>query len=117
MSRYIDSDVLLNTVFEVHCKECDKRKGEKNGKYKTIYEVGEAPCKSCGVNDMREYIEDAPTADVVPMDFHNKVLEIEIKKQENLVEVVRCKDCTRQMICFHSDDYFCADGERRGDGN
>ena len=31
------------------------------------------------------------------------------------VEVVRCKDCTRQMICFHSDDYFCADGERRED--
>lgn len=31
----------------------------------------------------------------------------------DVVEVVRCKDCTRQMICFHSDDYFCADGERR----
>ncbi len=30
----------------------------------------------------------------------------------DVVEVVRCKDCTRQMICFHSDDYFCADGER-----
>lgn len=33
----------------------------------------------------------------------------------DVVEVVRCKDCTRQMICFHSDDYFCADGERRED--
>lgn len=30
-----------------------------------------------------------------------------------LNEAVRCKDCTRQMICFHSDDYFCSDGERR----
>ena len=33
----------------------------------------------------------------------------------DVVEIVRCKDCTRQMICFHSDDYFCADGERRED--
>ena len=67
MSRYTDADALLDTVFEVHCKECDKRKGKKNGKYKTIYEVGEAPCKSCGVNDMREYLEDAPSADVAPV--------------------------------------------------
>lgn len=43
----------------------------------------------------KEFIDNAPTVD--------------------LVEVVRCKDCTRQMICFHSDDYFCADGERRED--
>ena len=33
----------------------------------------------------------------------------------DVVEVVRCKDCTRQTICYHSDDYFCADGERRED--
>ena len=44
--------------------------------------------------------------------------EITLKEYEKLceplrhvVEVVRCKDCTRQMICYHSDDYFCADGE------
>lgn len=41
----------------------------------------------------KEFIDNAPTADVV--------------------EVVRCKDCTRQLICYHSDDYYCADGERR----
>ena len=121
MNRYIDADVLLDTVFEVHCKECDKRKGKKNGKYKTIYEVGEAPCKSCGVNDMREYLEDAPTADVV--------------------EVVRCKDCKHRIVNEHygekgymklkaicdkdtgdpfelgrnaeDDEWFCADAERR----
>lgn len=33
----------------------------------------------------------------------------------DVVEVVRCKDCTRQFICYHSDDYYCADGERRDD--
>ena len=31
----------------------------------------------------------------------------------NVCEVVRCKYCTKQLICYHSDDYYCADGERR----
>ena len=33
------------------------------------------------------------------------------------VEVVRCKDCRKWCICHHSDDYYCADGERREDVN
>ena len=41
-------------------------------------------------------IEDAPTIDAVP--------------------VVRCKDCRKWCICHKSDDYYCADGERREDG-
>lgn len=32
------------------------------------------------------------------------------------IEIVRCKDCSRWCICHHSDDWFCADGERREDG-
>lgn len=48
-----------------------------------------------GVQFVLEKIDAMPTADVV--------------------EVVRCKDCTRQLICYHSDDYYCADGERRED--
>lgn len=39
---------------------------------------------------------------------------------KDLVEVVRCKDCKHYMTmhcncggCFISDDWFCADGERR----
>lgn len=31
----------------------------------------------------------------------------------DVIEVVRCKDCRKWCICHHSDDYFCADGERR----
>lgn len=30
----------------------------------------------------------------------------------DVVEVVRCKDCTRQCICYHSAEYYCSDGER-----
>ena len=42
----------------------------------------------------------------VPKEFIDKAPTIDV------VEVVRCKDCTRQMICFHNDDWFCADRER-----
>ena len=31
------------------------------------------------------------------------------------VEVVRCKDCRKWCICHKSDDFYCADGERRED--
>ena len=30
----------------------------------------------------------------------------------DVVEVVRCKDCTRQCICYHSKEYYCSAGER-----
>lgn len=62
--RLIDADALLDDVIERYCNDCDKRKGIKNGKYRIIYEIGEAPCLSCGVNDMAGEIEDAPTIDV-----------------------------------------------------
>jgi len=40
---------------------------------------------------------------------------VENEPTADVVEVIRCKDCTRQLICYHSDDYYCADGERRED--
>lgn len=73
------------------------------------------------------------TADVVPMDFHERCLQIEIQKRMALEkadarEVVYCKDCRhrdpedhkcdcggaeRQGCPFKvADDYFCAYGER-----
>ena len=74
-----------------------------------------------------------PAADVVPMDFHERCLQIEIQKRMALEkadvrEVVYCKDCRhrdpedhkcdsgeaeRQGCPFKvADDYFCAYGER-----
>lgn len=105
MSRYTDADALLDTVFEVHCKECDNRKGEKNGKYKTIYELGEAPCKSCGVNDMREYLEDAPTADVMPV-VHGEWEDKEVF--ETAVEYIEQWQSARCSACgkYHTTPYM-----------
>lgn len=62
---------------------------------------------------MSRYID----ADALKEKFTSKWILDRIDEQPtaDVVEVVRCKNCTRQMICFHSDDYFCADGERRED--
>lgn len=62
--RLIDADELIDDLMERYCKECDKRKGIKNGKYRIIYEIGEAPCRACEVDDVKAELEDAPTADV-----------------------------------------------------
>ena len=106
--RLIDADALLNEVFERHCKNCDKRKGIKNGAYRIIYEIGEAPCRACEIDDITDYLEEAPTVDAV--------------------EVIRCWQCKYQDkgenesgswnccsigYCDVEDDYFCWWAERR----
>lgn len=67
MSRYIDADAFIAEKREQYCKECDRRKGKRNGKQTILYEIGEAPCRACGIDDMIDDIEDAPTADVAPV--------------------------------------------------
>jgi len=60
--RLIDADALIDDLMERYCKECDKRKGIKNGKWQIIYEIGEAPCRACEVDDVKAELEEAPTA-------------------------------------------------------
>ena len=71
--RLIDADAFADDAMNRYCKDCTNRKGIKNGKYRIIYEIGEAPCRACAVDDMIGDLENAPTVDAV--------------------EVVRCKDC------------------------
>ena len=109
--RLIDADALLNEVFERHCKNCDKRKGIKNGAYRIIYEIGEAPCRACEIDDITDYLEEAPTVDAV--------------------KVVRCKECkwwhidgmpiADKHLCdklcdYVKHDFYCGLAERRQDG-
>ena len=77
--RLIDAASPLNTI-EKRCKDCPRRKGIKNGKYQTLYRIGEAPCRACDIDDAIAAIEDAPTIDAV--------------------EVVRCKDCKHAETLF-----------------
>ena len=108
MTEYISREAFLADKKRLYCTDCEKRKGKKRGKMVTLYEIGEAPCKSCGIHDMLEEVEDYPAADAV--------------------EVVRCKDCIYSyedlcgrvcnygvsVDCVVPDVFFCADGVREG---
>lgn len=94
MTEYIERDAFLADKKWLYCTDCEKRKGKKRGKYVTLYEIGEAPCKSCGIHDMLEEVEVYPAADVRP--------------------VVLCRDCVHEdCAMYHGPNWFCADGEKR----
>lgn len=81
MAEYIDRDALIKHYRELLCNDCDKRKGMKNGKLKFVYKVGEAPCRSCWVEDMIECVDDAPAADVRPV-VHGKWIKTKMFNDE-----------------------------------
>ena len=59
--RLIDADALIDNSIELYCKDCDRRKGIKSGEWRIVYEIGGVPCRACGIADMQDYIEVAPT--------------------------------------------------------
>ena len=65
--EYIEREAFVEQKRKQYCEDCDRRKGMKNGKYKTLYEIGEAPCRACGIDDMLNDVEDFPAADVAPI--------------------------------------------------
>lgn len=60
MGRMIDGDALIDAAIERYCKNCDRRKGIKNGKWTIVYEIGDGPCRVCIVDVMKCDIEAAP---------------------------------------------------------
>lgn len=100
-------------------------------RYVDFYLIGELVDSHGNVH--YEDLKNLPAADVVPMEFHERCMELEIKKRANMVEVIRCRDCTwwksifswngkEHKVCVResseppreSDDY-CSYGERRED--
>lgn len=86
--RLIDGNARIEEIRKAYCTNCDNYDGVR--------------CRSCWVDDGIGFLEDAPTVDAV--------------------EVVRCRDCKHYMTihctcdgCCISDDWYCADGERRTD--
>ena len=75
MAEYIDRDAFVMETQRRVCAFCNKRKGMKNGKYRVIYDIGDAPCRACGVDDMISEVEDFPAADVQPVKHGRWVLD------------------------------------------
>ena len=80
--KYISVEAFTASMQERYCKNCDRRKGMKNGKLKTIYAIGDAPCRSCGIDDMLDDIDAYPPADVVSRDCFNRILAENDKLRE-----------------------------------
>ena len=109
MAEYIEREAFLEQKREQYCKDCARRKGMRNGKYKTLYEIGEAPCRACGIDDVLNDVEEFPAADVRT--------------------VVLCRDCkywkqwdnTTHYLCTYvagakfirNAEDFCSRGEKR----
>lgn len=63
----IDADALIHDITKFYCEDCEKRKGIKNGKLKFVYDIGDAPCRACGLDGLKDVIEDAPTIEAEPV--------------------------------------------------
>lgn len=59
--EYISREAFLEKERSLYCKDCSQR---KNSKGKLVYEIGDAPCRACGIGDVLDDVEDFPAADV-----------------------------------------------------
>lgn len=104
MARLIDADALCDDVMERYCKDCEKRKGIKRGKWRVIYEIGEAPCRACDVDDLKMELDEAPTIDAEPI-RHGKWIYEPKDAIEMMFTLPKCSECG-----FYSADgmYYCS---------
>lgn len=68
--RYIEVEAFISSEQEIYCKDCARRKGIKNGKERFCYEIGDAPCRACGIMDVLDDVEaysEAFPADAKPV--------------------------------------------------
>lgn len=108
MAGLIDVGALINDVTERYCKDCERRKGIKNGKRKVIYDIGDAPCRACAVYDMIDALENAPRVDPVKHGHWTS--------SQGLAEVgeVQCSNC--KTIYYGGDLYLVGETDENGIG-
>lgn len=71
MARYIDAEALTERLRLQFCKDCNSYNGVR--------------CGGCDIDDTIDFIEDAPTADVVEV---TKVVEMLCKIKTNIIKNV-----------------------------
>ena len=62
--RFIDADAFIEDTRGIYCAECARRFGVKGGKWKELYEIGDAPCRACDIADMLDEVDGYHSADV-----------------------------------------------------
>jgi hypothetical protein len=110
----IEREAFLEQKREQYCKDCARRKGMRNGKYKTLYEIGEAPCRACEIDDVLNDVEDFPAADVRPVVLCQdcKHFQVNVSPSGYLTQGVPEWECRHWCRPTDQTD-FCSYGEKR----
>ena len=108
MSEYIEREAFLTEQRHLYCDNCARR---KNSKGKLVYDIGDAPCRACGICDVLDAVEDAPAADVRPV-----VLCRDCKHSDTFAP--DCTEATFPLKCLSIryggvyPNWFCEHGEK-----
>ena len=107
--RLIDADATITYLREFRCKDCDRRKGMKNGKISFIYEIGDAPCRACDIGDTIDYFLDediSPTIDVLALLKEQEAVKPKSKSRHGSTTMYQhfCGNC---MAMLHGKPKYC----------
>ena len=50
MAEYIEREAFIESQQHLYCENCARR---KDGKGKFVYDIGDAPCRACGIMDTK----------------------------------------------------------------
>lgn len=97
LSDYIKRDSFIEDTVRKHCDDCNRR---KNADGKTVYALGDAPCRACNIADLVDDIDDFPAADV---------RENQRGKWEDSFDGITpyCSVCGHAHSCLHRTPNFC----------
>lgn len=109
---YISREDFLEQKRHLYCENCARR---KNGKGKIAYEIGDAPCRACGIGDVLDDVEDFPAAEVRPVvlcrDCYAYRRDKELAEAAYLDPEMYCG----LLRCEMGEDSFCSYGKRKGE--
>lgn len=103
LDECINKWVFIAEKRRQYCEDCNRRKGMKNGKLRFCYDIGEAPCRACEIDDMLNDVEDFPSADVAPV-RHGRWLKIDDFSEEP-IDWVLCNRCKAKIPDY--DYHYC----------
>jgi len=109
--EYIEREAFIEQKRKQYCEDCSRRKGFKRGQYKILYEIGEAPCRACEIDDLLNDVEDFPTADVRPVVTCGEC-EFWNRERISCEGLARC-NTGENGIRYRNRDDFCSRGKKR----
>lgn len=105
MPKYIDVEAFVKEKREWYCAQCEKRKSMKRGRLQFVYEIGDAPCRACYIDDMISDIEDLPAADVEPVRYGRWIPH---ETNDGFSNGVQCSVCGEWFYKYFTYNY-CPD--------